>query len=131
MSCWSHATPGRGTAALVVVGALLTWGFADSTEQKAGGPFTATAYSVEGETAAGTQTHEGIVAADPDVLPLGSRIRIEDAGEYSGVYVVRDTGPKVKGRQVDIYLANDAEAKRFGKRQVRVEVLQRGEGRAP
>src|SRR5262245_63766066 len=76
-----------------------------------GTPFTATAYSVEGKTAAGTQTHEGVVAADPDVLPLGSRIRVHDAGQYSGEYVVRDTGRKIQGHELDIYLANDAEAK--------------------
>src|SRR5262245_57122406 len=92
-------------------------------------PFTATAYSVEGRTAAGTRSREGVVAADPDVLPLGSRIRIHDAGQYSGVYVVQDTGRAIQGREVDIYLANDREAKRFGRRRVQVEVLHWGDGR--
>jgi len=85
--------------------------------------FQATAYSVEGKTATGGHTHEGICAADPNVLPLGSRIRVHEAGEYSGEYVVTDTGRKIKGQKIDIYLANDAEAKRFGRKQVRVELL--------
>ena len=94
----------------------------------AGDRFTATAYSIEGKTASGHQTREGVVAADPGILPLGSRIRVHDAGSYSGEYVVRDTGKAVKGREIDIYLANDAEAKKFGRKSVRVEVLSRGDG---
>jgi 3D (Asp-Asp-Asp) domain-containing protein len=91
--------------------------------------FSATAYSIEGRTKSGVQTRRGIVAADPRVLPLGSRIRVHDAGEYNGEYVVHDTGPAIKGREIDIYMPSDAAAKRFGRRTVKVEVLSRGEGR--
>jgi 3D (Asp-Asp-Asp) domain-containing protein len=91
--------------------------------------FEATAYSIEGKTATGTKAHEGIVAADPSLLPLGTRIRVSDAGGYSGEYVVRDTGRTIKGREIDIYLANDAEAKRFGRKPVQVEVVEYGDGR--
>jgi 3D (Asp-Asp-Asp) domain-containing protein len=87
--------------------------------------FEATAYSETGTTAYGTQTHTGIVAADPAVLPLGSHIRVQDAGAFSGVYTVTDTGPGVKGRQIDIFVADGAEAKRFGRRRVHVEILER------
>jgi len=90
--------------------------------------FEATAYSIEGRTAAGTRARRGIVAADPAVLPLGSRIRVLDAGRYSGDYVVEDTGRTIDGHEIDIYLADDREAKRFGRRHVRVEVLRRGNG---
>jgi 3D (Asp-Asp-Asp) domain-containing protein len=42
--------------------------------------FKATAYSVDGETASGAQTREGrTVAADPEVLPAGTRIEIAGA----------------------------------------------------
>jgi 3D (Asp-Asp-Asp) domain-containing protein len=85
--------------------------------------FAATAYSIEGKTADGTQTRAGIVAADPKVLPLGTRIRVEGAGAYDGEYVVRDTGRAVKGREIDVYLANDREAKVFGRKAVQVEVV--------
>src|SRR5947208_1525704 len=80
--------------------------------RQASGPmrFEATAHSVEGTTAKGTVAHEGVVAADPAVLPLGSRIRVTGAGPYSGVYVVTDTGGKVNGRHIDLYLRNNAEA---------------------
>jgi 3D (Asp-Asp-Asp) domain-containing protein len=89
--------------------------------------FLATAYSVEGITKRGTETHEGIVAADRSVLPLGTRIQVMDAGPYSGVYVVTDTGAKIDGRHIDIYLANNQEAKRFGKKRIWVRVLKWGD----
>lgn len=85
--------------------------------------FDATAYSIEGKTASGKQAREGICAADPDVLPLGSRVRVHDAGEYSGECEIADTGRAIKGREIDIYLASDREAKQFGKKKVRVERL--------
>ena len=86
--------------------------------------FMATAYTAEGTTASGKETQEGMVAADPNVLPLGSRIRVSGAGHRSGVYRVRDTGRKINGREIDIFIADDAEAKRFGRKPVRVEILQ-------
>jgi 3D (Asp-Asp-Asp) domain-containing protein len=85
--------------------------------------YEATAYSIEGTTASGVPTREGTCAADPRVLPLGSRIRVHDAGKYSGEYLVTDTGRGIRGREIDIYLADDSAAKRFGRRRVRVEVL--------
>jgi len=88
--------------------------------------FTATAYSIAGRTASGHYTRKGIVAADPRVLPLGSRIRIHESGGYDGEYEVRDTGRGIKGHELDIYLVRDDEAKRFGRRRVKVEVLDRG-----
>jgi len=91
--------------------------------------FAATAYSIEGKTAAGTHTYEGIVAADPKVLPLGTRIRVQGAGRYDGEYVVRDTGQAVKGHEIDVYLACDREAKVFGRKDVQVEVVAWGDGR--
>jgi len=88
--------------------------------------FTATAYAQEGTTAAGTQTHEGwTVASDPAVLPLGTKIQVRGAGPYSGTYMVRDSGRKVNGRQIDIYMKSEREAKEFGKKEVRIRILKR------
>jgi 3D (Asp-Asp-Asp) domain-containing protein len=85
--------------------------------------FEATAYSIDGKTASGKMARPGIVAADPDVLPMGSRIRVHDAGPYSGEYEVADTGRAIKGHEIDIYVEKQSEAVRFGRRRVRVEVL--------
>lgn len=80
-------------------------------------------------TASGTVAHEGIVAADPAVLPLGSRIRVQGADAYNGVYTVTDTGAKIVGRHIDLYLPSAAQAKQFGKKVVTVQVLTRGAGK--
>jgi len=87
--------------------------------------FEATAYAITGTTASGGHTRPGIVAADPSVLPLGTRIRVRGAGKYTGVYTVTDTGRGIRGRELDIYIPNGAEAKRFGRRRVQVEILER------
>jgi 3D (Asp-Asp-Asp) domain-containing protein len=96
---------------------------------KANETFTATAYSVKGKTASGEHTHEGIVAADPKILPIGSLIRVDDAGPYSGVYRVTDTGRAINGHELDLFIPSAREAKRFGKKTVKVQVLEQGEAK--
>lgn len=87
------------------------------------GMFTATAYCLKGRTAMGHGVRRGIIAADPRVLPLGSRINI--SGGYSGSYLVSDTGGGIKGRRLDIWMPSCSEAKRFGRRSVAVNFLGR------
>lgn len=87
--------------------------------------FTATAYSLRGRTATGAAPTQGIIAADPRVLPLGSRVRIE-AGSYSGEYLVADTGGAVRGKRIDIWTPSTRDAMRFGRRAVKLTVLQLG-----
>ena len=84
--------------------------------------FEATAYSLHGRTASGAVTASGMIAADPRVLPIGSRVRIE-AGSYTGEYVVADTGGAVKGKRIDIWTPSTREAMRFGRRTVKLTVL--------
>jgi 3D (Asp-Asp-Asp) domain-containing protein len=84
--------------------------------------YTATAYSLYGRTASGLRVTRGLIAADPRVLPLGTRVRLE-AGSYSGEYLVADTGGSVRGKKIDIWTANPHEANRFGRRQVKLTVL--------
>jgi 3D (Asp-Asp-Asp) domain-containing protein len=91
--------------------------------------FIATAYAQKGQTASGAMTHVGLVAADPAVLPLGSRIRITGAGDYSGEYLVADTGALVKGRHIDIFMPSRAEAIKFGKQRVMVQIRRIGNGK--
>lgn len=84
--------------------------------------FEATAYSLRGRTASGAAAAQGMIAADPRVLPIGSRVRIE-AGSYTGEYVVADTGGAVKGKRIDIWTPSTREAMRFGRRTVKLTVL--------
>ncbi len=72
--------------------------------------------------------HRHVVAADPSILPIGSRIKIRRAGRYSGEYVVMDTGDKIEGRRLDIYMPSAVACKRFGVKRVRVRVLELGNG---
>ena len=90
-----------------------------------GETYTATAYSLRGRTASGKPVARGVIAADPRVLPLGTRVRI-DAGEFSGEYVVADTGGAVRGRKIDIWTPTAREAMRFGRRAVKLTVLELG-----
>ena len=92
--------------------------------------FLATAYSVEGTGASGKWSHPGTVAADRKVLPLNSRIRVYGAGKYSGDYTVEDTGGKVDGQHIDVYMPSLAEAKKFGRQRVKVVVLKYGDDEA-
>jgi 3D (Asp-Asp-Asp) domain-containing protein len=84
--------------------------------------YIATAYSLRGKTASGRLVSKGIIAADHRVLPLGSRVRI-DAGNYSGEYLVADTGALIRGRRIDIWTPSSRDAMRFGRRTVKLTVL--------
>src|SRR6516225_9983855 len=64
----------------------------------------ATAFDLSGITRAGMRPHDGVVSADPTFLPLGTRVRVTGAGQFSGIYLVTDTGAKVVGRHIDIYV---------------------------
>ncbi len=87
--------------------------------------YVATAYSLRGRTASGQMVSKGVIAADPRVLPLGSRVRLE-AGAYSGEYLVADTGGMIRGRRIDIWTPSSREAMRFGRRPVKLTVLSLG-----
>ena len=87
-----------------------------------GRAFRATAYCLQGRTASGGGVRRGIVAADPRVLPLGTRIQI-NGGAYSGTYTVADTGGAIKGRILDIWVPSCSEAIRFGRKTISVSVV--------
>jgi 3D (Asp-Asp-Asp) domain-containing protein len=91
----------------------------------AASPYVATAYSLRGRTASGRMVSRGLIAADPAVLPLGSRVRLDHPG-YSGEYLVADTGGKIRGRRIDIWTPSTSEAMRFGRRTVKLTVLSYG-----
>jgi 3D (Asp-Asp-Asp) domain-containing protein len=84
--------------------------------------YVATAYSLRGKTASGRMVSRGLIAADPRMLPLGSRVRLEHPG-YSGEYLVADTGGLIRGRRIDIWTPSSREAMRFGRRTVKLTVL--------
>jgi 3D (Asp-Asp-Asp) domain-containing protein len=86
--------------------------------------FTATAYCTGRTTASGTTPTEKTVAADPAVLPMGTRIRLTGLEKrYNRIYIVMDTGSSIRGRRIDLYIRNCHEAVAFGRRSARVSIL--------
>lgn len=87
------------------------------------GAFSATAYCLKGRTAMGHGVRRGLIAADPRVLKLGSRVYV-NAGQWSGTYLVSDTGGRIKGKKIDIWVPGCSEARKFGRRTVQVSSAQ-------
>ena len=89
--------------------------------------FSATAYCKGITTASGVPVHSGVAAADPELLPVGSVVEIDSLPQkYNGIYTVMDTGPAVRGRQVDVYMWSCNEALQFGRRPIHLTVLRLG-----
>lgn len=86
---------------------------------------TATAYVQGGTTATGRPAKVGVVAVDPNVIPLGTRVYVETAdGRYIyGTAIAADTGGAIKGNKIDICVASHSEAINFGRRTVNVYIL--------
>jgi 3D (Asp-Asp-Asp) domain-containing protein len=90
-------------------------------------PFNATAYCKGTTTASGVKARTGVAAADPSLLPVGSVLNVATGDQrYNGVYTVMDTGPKVQGRILDLYMWSCHEALGFGRKDVQVTVLRLG-----
>ena len=89
--------------------------------------FEATAYCRGTTTASGILVRAGIAASDPAILPIGSVIQVDGlAAPYRGIYTVLDTGPEIKGPEIDIYMWNCDEAVKFGRKKVMLTVLRSG-----
>lgn len=84
--------------------------------------FTVTAYCpcekccgayANGYTATGAKATQGVtIAADPDVLPMGTEIELD-----GHTYTVQDTGGAIKGNRLDLYFDNHEDAMRWGVRE--------------
>lgn len=90
--------------------------------------FVATAYSADDHiqgtnstTATGTQVREGIIAVDPDIIPLGTQIEIKGMGNF----IAEDTGGKIKGNRIDIFFESKQEAKEFGRKGIWLRAVDR------
>lgn len=78
-----------------------------------------------GITATGIKAKKGVIAVDPRVIPLGTRVYIEIPGKTPdyGYAVAADVGGGIKGNRVDLYYEGKAEAMNFGRRNVKVYIL--------
>lgn len=95
---------------------------------------TATAYTASaksngiyaGKTASGRKPNYGVVAVDPRVIPMGTKLYIEslDGSWTYGYAVAGDTGGAIKGNKIDLFFHTESECYSFGRRKVRVYVLE-------
>jgi 3D (Asp-Asp-Asp) domain-containing protein/septal ring factor EnvC (AmiA/AmiB activator) len=77
---------------------------------------TATGYALKGATATGVAVGYGIVAVDPSVIPLGTRMTVPGYGKG----VAADTGGAVRGARIDLWFPTRAEALAWGTRTVTI-----------
>jgi 3D (Asp-Asp-Asp) domain-containing protein/chaperonin cofactor prefoldin len=96
-------------------------------QQPSGGSITAgrkltvssTCYCLTGGTASGLPVGPGIIATDPSVIPLGTRVFVPGYGNA----VAADTGSAVKGLDIDLWVASCAQASAYGRRTVTITIL--------
>ncbi len=95
---------------------------------------TATAYTsaadecgpwADGYTATGAKCEVGVVAVDPKVIPLGTKLYIEtvDGSFVYGYCSAEDTGGAIKGNKIDLAMNTKSDCFQFGRRQVKVYIL--------
>jgi 3D (Asp-Asp-Asp) domain-containing protein len=76
----------------------------------------ATGYALGGTTASGIPVGWGVVAVDPSVIPMGTRMTIPGYGEG----VAADTGSAVHGGIIDLWFPTTAQALQWGRRTVTI-----------
>ncbi len=76
----------------------------------------ATAYSLHGGTASGLPTGPGVVAVDPTVIPLGTRMYVPGYGPG----IAADTGTAIKGLRIDLWFPKLSQAQNWGRRTVTI-----------
>jgi 3D (Asp-Asp-Asp) domain-containing protein len=90
---------------------------------------TATAYTAyctgcSGTTATGidlrSNPNQKVIAVDPNVIPLGSRVWVEGYGEA----IAGDTGGAIKGNIIDLFMEHEKDALNWGRQTVTIKILE-------
>jgi len=92
---------------------------------------TATAYTNDAKwgdsTASGMRTRWGIIAVDPNVIPLGTKVYVKSTkpgyADY-GFAIAADTGGSIKGNIIDLWMDNDPLCNRWGRSPAEVYILE-------
>ena len=107
----------------------------DLSVQSCGKPIGHPQYGItrSGANLAGKTREQAMsIAVDPNVIPLGSQVKItfpEPYTHFNGVYTANDTGGAIKGKKVDIFMGDfgnnnsNQSVWDFGVREVKVQVL--------
>lgn len=94
------------------------------------GTFHSTAYTPYdpgsgGRTALGwniRSSKKKVIAVDPRVIRLGSKVKVYYKGKYKGTYTAADTGGAIKGKRIDILMYSRSEAFKWGRKNVSLKV---------
>jgi 3D (Asp-Asp-Asp) domain-containing protein len=78
----------------------------------------AVAYHLPGRTALGIPVRLGVVAVDPRLIPLGTKLHIPGYGPG----IAADVGTAIKGRIIDLWMPNTNAARKWGRRTVTITV---------
>lgn len=76
----------------------------------------ATGYALPGRTATGIPVGPGVVAVDPAVIPLGTRMSVPGYGEG----IAADVGASVKGNTIDLWFPTRGQALQWGRRTITI-----------
>jgi 3D (Asp-Asp-Asp) domain-containing protein len=75
------------------------------------------------KTFTGTKIRPGVIAVDPSVIPLGSKVYVEYPDGHGEYAVAEDTGGAIKGNRIDVVKSTEHEASNFGIQNVKVHVV--------
>jgi 3D (Asp-Asp-Asp) domain-containing protein len=78
----------------------------------------AVAYYLPGRTALGVPVQKGVVAVDPRLIPLGTKLHVPGYGPA----LAADVGYAIKGRIIDLWFPSTAKARAWGRRTVTITV---------
>jgi 3D (Asp-Asp-Asp) domain-containing protein len=78
----------------------------------------AVAYHLPGRTALGVPVRKGVVAVDPTLIPLGTRLHVPGYGPG----LAADVGIAIKGRLIDLWFPSSVQARKWGRRTVTITV---------
>jgi 3D (Asp-Asp-Asp) domain-containing protein len=77
---------------------------------------SSTGYSLPGRTSSGLPVGWGVVAVDPTLIPLGTRLTVPGYGEA----VAADTGSAVRGADIDLWFPTIAQARAWGRKTITI-----------
>ncbi len=109
----------------VLTGGVLGAGGSASAEPQAPQAYRikvdAVAYSLPGRTALGIPVRKGVVAVDPTLIPLGTKMHVPGYGQS----IAADVGYAIKGRIIDLWFPTTALARQWGRRTVTITVYRK------
>ncbi len=106
----------------VLVGSVLAAGGSALGQPQSPGAYRlkvdAVAYYLPGSTALGVPVRKGVVAVDPKLIPLGTKLHVPGYGPA----LAADVGYAIKGRIIDLWFPSTAKAQNWGRRTVTITI---------